>query len=91
MGVEEVVIIIGEVEVSACEAPGPLLVTRFPDVVLVMGSAGPASDPVADAVELGAPPPARAEFSEYIDDTDCLLFSTSAGIFSAGSGSFSCF
>ena len=50
----------------------------------------PASDPFADAAELGAPP-ARTELSEYIEETDMRFVDISPSDgrgLSAGSGSW---
>jgi len=62
-----------------------LLGDNAPDAARVFA---PASDPFADAAELGGPP-ARTELSEYIDDTD-MRFVSNSGIeglgLRAGSG-----
>jgi hypothetical protein len=53
----------------------------------------PASEPFADAAELGTPP-ARTELREYIDDTDMRFVSISeieGLVRRAGSGSAPCF
>lgn len=68
-----------------------MFVVRLPDVVLLTGiGIDPASDPVAEAAELGMPP-ALAEPSEYMEDTDMRFASDSEGAFRAGSGSSVCF
>jgi len=60
---------------------------RLPEVVLTTGiGTDPASDPVAEAAELGATP-ALTELREYMDDTDTRFGSSSERAFIAGSGS----
>ena len=82
-----------EVEVSGWDVTEPLLGDSAPVAVLAFGPA--ASDPLADAAELGTPPapPARTELREYIDDTDMRLepISDSDGVArSVESGSEEC-
>ncbi len=66
---------IAVVDVSGGDIPNPLLEGRANDADLVPGTV-PGSDPLAEAAELGAPP-ARREFSEYMDDTDMRFKSAS--------------
>ena len=81
---EDVVTDIAEVDASGWAL---LVCDKGPDGVRVLDPV-PASEPFADAAELGAPP-ARTELREYIEDTDIRFVSTaSADGFgrSAGSG-----
>jgi hypothetical protein len=88
--VEEVTTDTADVDVSACEIPSALAGDNVPEAVL---AAVPVSDPLADVAELVAPP-ALAEPSEYIEDTD-IRFESKSGIdgfgLNAGSGSWVCF
>jgi hypothetical protein len=80
-----------EVEVSGWEVTEPPFGDKVPPCALELGP--PASDPLADAAELGAPPPALTELSEYMDETDIRLepISVSDGAArSKGSGSEEC-
>ena len=79
-----------EVEVSGWEVTEPLLGDKEPPGPLEIEP--PASDPLADAAELGAPP-ARTEPSEYMDETDMRLEPRSesdGAARNAGSGSEEC-
>lgn len=79
-----------EVEVSGWEVTEPLLGDRALPGALELGP--PASDPLADAAELGAPP-ALTEPREYMDETDMRLEPRSdsdGAARSAGSGSGEC-
>ena len=67
---EEVITETAEVEISGWDVTEPLFGDNGPDGVLELGP--PASDPLTDAAELGAPP-ALAELSEYMDEADIRL------------------
>ena len=60
-----------DVEISGWEILNPLPPDMPPDAGLLL-----TSEPLAEAVEL-CPPPARAEFKEYMDDVDMRLISKS--------------
>ena len=87
---DEVVIDTADVEVSGCEMPKPLGADMLPEVAL---DPIPLSDPLFDAIELGAPP-CLAELSEYILETDMrfeLMSDMDALGRTAASGNGECF